>query len=55
MEDNLDDVGQQLDLLTETQDAVVSNPVGFNDWNKNIQLERTLFFFKGISLFESNV
>lgn len=27
MEDNLEDVGQQLELLTETQEAIVTNPV----------------------------
>lgn len=27
MEDNLEDVGQQLELLTETQEAITTNPV----------------------------
>ena len=27
MEDNLDDVGHQLELLTETQEAITANPV----------------------------
>jgi tetratricopeptide (TPR) repeat protein len=35
LEDHIEDVGQQLELLSETQESVVSNPVIIIHLNKN--------------------
>lgn len=44
MEDNIEDVGQQLELLTETQEAVVTNPVIYQSINILIKLLITCLF-----------